>query len=91
MDENMELADLEIIEKEENEVVEPTSNKNKMILGAGVAAVSALATAYIMKKLKQRKSGNDEAKIKKAIEVLEKEGYNVEPPVELKEEVEIED
>lgn len=91
MDENMELADLEIIEKEENEVAEPTSNKNKMILGACVAAVSSLATAYIMKKLKQRKSGNDEAKIKKAIEVLEKEGYNVEPPVELKEEVEIED
>ena len=91
MDENMELADLEIIEKEENEVAEPTSNKNKMILGAGVAAVSALATAYIMKKLKQRKSGNDEAKIKKAIEVLVQEGYNVEPPVELKEEVEIED
>ena len=91
MDENMELADQEIIEQEENEVAEPTSNKNKMILGAGVAAVSALATAYIMKKLKQRKSGNDEAKIKKAIEVLVKEGYNVEPPVELKEEVGIED
>lgn len=82
---------IELEEPKENEVEEPTSNKNKMVLGAGIVGLAGLATAYAIKKIKQRKNGSDEAKIKKAIEVLEKEGYNVEPPVELTEEVEIED